>query len=181
MNQTQVLDEKIRNQHQEAYLRRQAVEIETGIYDVPVNWTPVVETAFPMFLRPEDTDIMRARLILDFIWTRISYIRVLPVDAYEWRRTRWEWHFRDDFSLMRLIRESETNTNLFLSPRPRRNNELRRLLNDVAQSDVAAVSSNILRLIEAEESNISPAHQHQFQPLFRRLRAVVLRLRRTVF
>ena len=132
----------------------------------------------PASVRPEDTGIMRARLILDFIWRRIGHIRDLPgVDHYEWRIMRWEWSFRDDFSLMRLIRESERNTNLFLSPRPRRNNELRRLLTDAAQSHVAAVSSDILRLIETEERNMSPAHQRQFQPLFRRLRAVVLRLR----
>ena len=75
---------------------------------------------------------------------------------------RGPW-FRDDGSLMILIRESENNSELFLSPRPRRNNELRRL-HYTAQSDVATVSSNILRLIEAEERNMSPAQLHQLQP-----------------
>ena len=87
---------------------------------------------------------------------------------------RGPW-FRDDGSLMILIRESENNSELFLSPRPRRNNELRRL-HYAAQSDVATVSTCILRLILVEERNMSPAQLHQFQPLFRRLRALVLRL-----
>ena len=87
---------------------------------------------------------------------------------------RGPW-FRDDGSLMRLIRESENNSELFQSLRPPRNNELRRL-HYAAQSDVARASTYILRLILVEERNMSPAQLHQFQPLFRRLRALVLRL-----
>ena len=42
-NLNQVLDEAIRNQHEDDYLRRQSVEMESGIYDVPMDWTPVEE------------------------------------------------------------------------------------------------------------------------------------------
>ena len=42
-NLNQVLDQAIRDQHQDDYLRRQSFEEESGIYDVPMDWTPVEE------------------------------------------------------------------------------------------------------------------------------------------
>ena len=42
-NLNQVLDQAIRNQHEDEYLRRQSVEMESGIYNVPMDWTPVEE------------------------------------------------------------------------------------------------------------------------------------------
>ena len=89
-----------------------------------LDWTPVVETAFPEYLRPEDTDIMRARLLLAFIWRQInigdldpppSWILESSHRVYQRRIRCWERVFRDDGLLMMLIRESENNTNLFLS------------------------------------------------------------------
>ena len=101
--------------------------------------TPVVETAFPEYLRQiseyEDTDIMRARLLLLFIWDLLREIIWDPIEIEDLERV-----FSDDGSLMRLINESENNSELFLSRRPRRNNELRRL-HYTAQSDVASVST----------------------------------------
>ena len=82
-------------------------------------------------------------------------------------RSPW---FRDDGSLMMLIQESENNSELFPSPRPRRN------WNDWHENDVARVSTDIIMLIFAEERKMSPAQLHQFQPFFRRLLAVVMRL-----
>ena len=40
-NLNQVLDEEIQNQREDEYLTRQSVEMESGIYDVPMDWTPV--------------------------------------------------------------------------------------------------------------------------------------------
>ena len=173
MNQTQVLDEAIQNQHQDAYLRRQNIEIESGIYNVPMNWTPVEETSLMLLrrtLEAEETDFMRARLMLSLIRSQIGYITGVP-EGYELRRRSWAEAFRDEGTLMMLIRIGEAETNLFLRQQnqPRRNHELRWLLRDAAERYEAAVSS--------EETNLSPTQQHQFQPLFRRLRAVLRRLR----
>ena len=63
--------------------------------------TPVVETAFPEYLRPEDTDIMRARLLLLFIWDLLREIIWDPIEIEDLERV-----FSDDGSLMRLINES---------------------------------------------------------------------------
>ena len=43
--------------------------------------TPVVATAFPEYLRPEDTDIMRARLLLLFIWDLLREIIWDPIET----------------------------------------------------------------------------------------------------
>ena len=51
-----------------------------------LDWTPVVETAFPEYLRQEDTDIMRSRLLLAFIW-RLINIGDLIIPPPSWIQT----------------------------------------------------------------------------------------------
>ena len=103
-----------------------------------LDWTPVVETAFPEwppeYLRPEDTDIMRARLLLADIWRQIFPLERFTAGRASWINEIsnqgfffdvvvrgfeltmfWERMFREDGSLMMLIRDYENNSVLFLS------------------------------------------------------------------
>ena len=168
MNQTQVLDEAIRNQHQDAYLTRQNIEIESGIYNFPMNWTSEIRLSeMGRVLEAEESDFERARLIrglmLNLIWSQIG-----DYDADDYELRRWAEASRDDDVLMMLIIEAET-IELFLTPR---------LHEFLDRTEYRRVSSDLLRLIlEAEETNLSSTQQHQIQPLFRRLRAVLMRLR----
>ena len=55
-NLNHVLDEAIQNQHQDTYLRRRNVEMESGIFDVPMNWTPVADVE--VFGPIEEADVI---------------------------------------------------------------------------------------------------------------------------
>ena len=65
-NLNQVLDLAIQDQFQDTYLRRQSVELESGIHDVPLDWTPVLEVFGPVeeVLGPiEEDDVIFIRRI----------------------------------------------------------------------------------------------------------------------